>query len=88
MAMEIGDFPIKKLKDTIAKEDLDVSMKGGIVLHCGFGSLVALREFVQNTYGATSLIYFTISSQPLYVVHYNDLSDKKKSEIELKRGGK
>jgi len=88
MAMEIGEFPIKRLKDTIAKEDLDVTMKCGIVLHGGFGSLIALREFVQTTYGMESLIYFTISSQPLYIVHRNDLSEKKKEEIEQKRGGK
>jgi hypothetical protein len=86
--MEIGEFSIKHLKDTIAKEDMDVSMKCGIVMHGGFGSLIALREFVQKTYGVESLVYFTISSQPLYVVHRNDLSDKKKEEIEQKRSGK
>ena len=88
MAMEIGEYSIKQLKDTIVKEDLDVSMKCGIVMHCSYGSLIALRNFLSETYGASSVIYCTFSSQPLYVVHRNDLSDKKKEEIELKRSGK
>ena len=72
-----------KLQDKIEPEDLEVSMKGGLIIAASFGSLVALREYLKDHWGKA--IYFTVSSAPLYVVHWNDLSEKKQRELEARK---
>ena len=83
MAMEIGDFNIKKMKESLVKEDLDVNMKCGVIVHAKFGSLLALREQLATMF---DMVYVTFASQPLYVVKWNDLSEKKQQELAAKKG--
>ncbi len=82
MAMEIGEFSIKKMKESLVKEDLDVNMKCGVIIHAKFGSLLALREHLAQTF---DIVYVTFASQPLYVVKWNDLSEKKQQELTSKK---
>ncbi len=83
MGVEIGDFTIKKMKESLQKEDLDVNMKCGVIVQAKFGSLLALREQLATMF---DMVYVTFASQPLYVVKWNDLSEKKQAELEQKKG--
>lgn len=78
--MENGDDFIK-LRDKIERKDLDVILKGGLVVTAPYGSLLALRASLKEQYGVDT-IYMMCSSAPLYLVHWNDLSQKKQREIE------
>lgn len=86
MGMEIGDFTVKKAKDSISKEDLDMNMKCGVIAHGKWGSLLALRENLAGM-ACFEMVYVTFSPQPLYVVKWNDLSEKKQAELTAKREG-
>ena len=84
--MESG-ITLTHLKGKIKKEDLDVFLSAGLILSASMGSLVFLRDNFEQTFGK-KYIYFTISSQPLYLAHWNDLSPEKQKEIEEKRNAK
>jgi len=68
----------------ITPQDLEVNMSFGFVVRCRMGSLVALRATLEKIFGG-NFTYPTLSSSPLFVVHWNDLSDKKKLEIDNKK---
>ena len=77
--MENGKTSFKELVQSIESGDLDVNLKGGMILQAPFGTLLKLRKFMlKEGYG---LIYWTASSAPLYLVHWNDLSEKKQREL-------
>lgn len=83
MLEKLETFSFIKVKDAVQSEDLDVSLKGGLIIRSSFGSLVALREQFKRL--KIDVVYFTISSAPLYLVHWNDLSEKKQEDILKKR---
>lgn len=62
--------------------DFDATQKCGVIIQAPFGSLVTLRDNLEREY--PGFVYCTISAQSLYIVHWNDLSDKKQKEIEGK----
>lgn len=86
MAMEIGEFTIKKMRESMVKEDLDVNMKCGCIIQGKWGSLLALRTNLAQT-TCFDMVYVTFASQPLYVVKWNDLSEKKQQELLAKKEG-
>ena len=73
---------VEKLNDS----DLEVRLSGAFILRSQFGSLVALRGELERLLGG-DLIYHTISSQPLYMVHWNDLSEEKKKHLGARKNG-
>jgi len=74
-----GD-PTKK----IVKNDLNVYLSGAFVIRSNFGSLVNLRSELKKLFG-NQLIHPTLSSSPIFVVHWNDLSEEKQQSIEKAR---
>lgn len=83
--MENGiKLTIPKMEANVRKRDLDVHLHCGLVIESRFGSLLALRENLEKL--GFKLIYCTNSSKPLYVVHFNDLSQEKQEQ--LRRGDK
>ena len=82
--MEFGKSSLNGIKQAIQHEDLDVSMKVGMVLtNFSFGSAVALRDTLRKE--KVEVVYYTIASTPLYVVKWNDLSPEKQQEITRRR---
>jgi len=80
--LEVVKTNFKQVIDTIQKEDLAVNLKFGVILKASFGSLLALRKHLETTY---DMVYITISSASLYLVHWNDLSPEKQSQL-VERG--
>jgi len=72
----------KQVVGTIQKEDLAVTLKFGVILKASFGSLLALRKHLETSY---DMVYITISSAQLYLVHWNDLSPEKQAQL-MERG--
>ncbi len=82
--MEIGkQVSFEQVQALIQQGDTDVNLKMGLVLTGKQGSLVVLRDAIakhmEKCGGA--LIFYTITSQPVYVVHYNDLSVEKQQAV-------
>ncbi len=64
--------------------DLDVFLSAAFIIKSPLGSLVALRTELRRLFGENK-VYQTIASSPLFVVHWNDLSEKKQEELTAKR---
>ena len=90
--MELGKKykSFDEVKADIMQADTDVHVKVGIVAQGKLGSLVAMRTSIEEYLGKSKgqLIYYTITGQPLYIVHFNDLSVEKQQSLENRRGQK
>jgi predicted lactoylglutathione lyase len=55
----------------------------GLILIGKQGSLVVLRDAIERHMKECGgqLVFYTISSQPMYVVHFNDLNSEKQATI-------
>jgi hypothetical protein len=51
------------------------------------GSAIKIRQIIEETLGEASLVYTTISANPLFLVKFNDLSRSKQDEFSRKRNG-
>ena len=73
----------EQVQTLIQQGDTDVTLKMGLVLIGKQGSLVVLRDAIQKHMQECGgqLIFYTITSQPVYVVHFNDLSPQKQASI-------
>ena len=67
----------------ITARDLEVYMSFGFVVRCRMGSIVALRSELTKMFDE-NFNYPTLSSSPLFVVHWNDLTPEKQRELESK----
>ncbi len=76
--MEEAGF--QQILKRIRPEDMDVNQKFGMIITAPYGSLVNLRADLEKVY--SGCVYCTISNMPLYLVKWNDLSEKKQREIE------
>lgn len=86
--LEFGkQISFEELKNKISAGDINVHVKAGIVIQGNMGSLVALRDILEEHMhdAGGDLVYFTITAQPLYLVHWNDLSPEKQKNIERKQ---
>ena len=83
MTVDTG-ITFNDIKAKIKPEDLEVYNSAGLIISASMGTLVYLRDHFEQLFGK-GYIYFTISSQPLYLAHWHDLSDAKREEIEAKR---
>jgi hypothetical protein len=83
--MEIGKQinSFEQVQSLIQQGDTDVTLKMGLILVGKQGSLVVLRDAIAKHMEECGgqLIYYSISAQPMYVVHYNDLSPEKQASI-------
>ena len=82
--MEVGDILFEKFKKSIQSRDLDIKVSAGFVVSATLKTLIFLREELGKRLGK-GMIYFTTSGQPLYLVHWNDLCERKRLEIEGKK---
>lgn len=64
--------------------DLDVHLSMGFIVHGRAGSLIALRAELRRLF-QDKLIYPTLSSTPLFTVHWNDLNSEFQQRFEAKR---
>ena len=73
----------QQVQTLIQQGDTDVTLKMGMILIGKQGSLVVLRDAIAKHLEACGgqLVFYTISSQPMYVVHFNDLSAEKQATI-------
>jgi len=73
----------QQVQTLIQQGDTDVTLKMGMVLVGKQGSLVVLRDAIAKHLEQCGgqLVFHTISSQPMYVVHFNDLSAEKQASI-------
>ena len=76
--MEFGEIRFES--DQIEKGDLQMRVSGAFILNAPIGSLIALRANLQKCFGPC-LKFNTLSSQLLYVVNWNDLSEEKKKKL-------
>ena len=73
-----------KVKPNITRQDLDVYLSFGFVVRSRMGSLISLRAALTKLFDE-NFTYPTLSSNPLFVVHWNDLTVEKQREIEYKK---
>jgi len=87
--MEIGKQinSFEQVQTLIQQGDTDVILKLGLILIGKQGSLIVLRDAIKKHMKEIGgqLIFHTFTSQPVYVVHYNDLSPQKQQEIGRRR---
>jgi len=70
----------KDALENISHNDMAIRLSAAYVIRSNYGSLISLRVQLEKIFGQ-DLIYPTISSSPLYVVHWNDLSEKKQRSL-------
>ena len=76
--MEFEEIAFKL--DQIDSGDLDVRLSGAFVISASFGSLVALRNFLEEGF-QRGLIHYQISSEKLYTAKYYELSEQKATKL-------
>ena len=69
----------------IQSNDLKVENSLGLIVHASFGTLIRLRGELEQMLGRRAFIFGTISAKPLFVVHWEDLSEEKKKAMGEKR---
>jgi hypothetical protein len=81
LVKEVNNF--EQVQSLIQQGDTDVTLKLGLILIGKQGSLVVLRDAIMKHLEQCGgqLIFYSFSSQPMYVVHYNDLSPQKQATI-------
>ncbi len=84
--MEVGNQTLDEVKKKIQPGDLRIHVKAGIVVQGNMGSLIAMRDSIEAYMESIGgeLIYFSVTGQPLYMVHWNDLSPSKQKALEKK----
>ncbi len=70
--------------EKVRESDLNVRLSGAFIIRCQMGSLLILRGELEKLFGK-DVIYNTITSQALYVVHWNDLSEEKKKYLKVEQ---
>lgn len=77
---------MEEIKAKILSGDCDVKLTQALVMQGSFGSLVLLRSMVEDFLerAGGSLVYMTLTPQPIYTVNWNDLSPEKQKKIERK----
>jgi hypothetical protein len=86
--MEVGKtYSFEQVQTMIQQGDTDVTLKMGLVVCGKQGSLVVLRDAIQKHMEKCggALVFYTITSAPIYVVHYNDLSEQKQQTVGKRR---
>lgn len=77
--MELGALNLPS-EVRVKKQDLEAKLSLGIIVNSQFGSLIQLREALSKLF-TEDFVYCTISGEPLYLVHYNDLSSDKQRKV-------
>lgn len=76
--MEFGEIAFEL--DQIDEADLEVRLSGAFVISASFGSLVALRNFLDANF-ERGLIHYQISNDKLYTAKRHELSGEKLDKL-------
>ena len=76
--MDFGNIAFEL--DQIDEADLQVRLSGAFIISASFGSLVALRVFLEQGF-QKGLIHYTISPEKLYTAKFHELSDEKADKL-------
>jgi hypothetical protein len=73
----------EQVQTLIQQGDTDMNVKMGLILIGKQGSLIVLRDAIQKhiEHCGGQLVFNTLSTQPMYVVHFNDLNPQKQATI-------
>ena len=66
--------------DQIDKADLEVRLSGAFVVSASFGSLVALRNFLEEGF-QRGLVHYQISNEKLYTGKFYELTEEKREKL-------
>ena len=66
--------------DQIDEADLQVRLSGAFIISASFGSLVSLRNFLEESF-ERGLIHYQISNEKLYTAKYYELSEEKAGKL-------
>ena len=79
----VKNVMFEQVQTLIQQGDTDVTLKMGLILIGKQGSLVVLRDAIHKHLQQCGgqLVFYTLSSQPMYVVHFNDLNLEKQATI-------
>lgn len=66
--------------DQIDEADLQVRLSGAFIISASFGSLVALRVFLEESF-QKGMIHYTIAPEKLYTAKFHELSDEKAEKL-------
>ena len=81
-ALEFGEF--ESTKGDLNEQDLKLHVSGGFIIRASLGSLIALRNYLAALFGegpGVGLIHYHHSGPPLFLVNWNDLSEKKQEDL-------
>lgn len=80
-------FTLEDIKRKITETDCNVKLTVALVGQCNLGSAVLLRDLADDYLRRSGgqLVFVQISSQPVYTVHWNDLSPEKQKQLEKRK---
>ena len=85
--MEYGENTRIPNVGTIKKGDLDISVSAGLIMRGSLGDAIKIRQLVEDSFGPRALVYTTISSSPLFLVKFKDLSNEKQNKLNSRQKG-
>lgn len=81
-ALEFGEFI--ETRGDLEEADLKLHVSAGYILRGPLGSMIALRNYIRALFGegpGVGLIHYHHSGPPLFLVNWNDLTEKKKEDL-------
>lgn len=83
--LEFGDYA--ETRGTLNEQDQKMHVSAGFVIRASLGSLIALRNYIEALFGGGTgkgLIHYQHSGPPLFVVHWNDLTEEFQESLKRK----
>ncbi len=85
--LEFGDYA--ETRGTLNEQDQKMHVSAGFIIRASLGSLIALRNYIKALFPETrpgqGLIHYQHSGPPLFVVHWNDLTEEFQESLKRKR---
>ena len=81
--MEFKEEDLKKLKELVQSDDLDMYVSFGFIMRGSFKSFLRLRHLIDKA--GIPIIYHTASSQKLYISKSKEMKDNGKPNPQQKR---
>lgn len=80
--LEFGEFV--ETRNQLEEGDLKMHLSAGFIIRAPLGSLIALRNYLRALLGdgpGVGLIHYQHSGPPLFLVHWNDLTNEFKEKM-------
>lgn len=85
--MEFGELAFEVDIEDIEEGDLEVRLSGVFIINTSFGSLLALRSFLNKSFGR-GLIHYQVSNDKLYSAKFHELSEEKQNKLREMQNGR